>query len=63
MEFEMRYVWKILVGKREGRRTYHGMKSTWIVNIEMNLKRNRNVCSAGLEKDPVSGFCDHCNEY
>lgn len=60
----MRYEWKILVGKLQGRRTFRRMKRTYTVNIEMNL-RKIGICrmgSTGSEKDPVAGFCDHCNE-
>lgn len=40
------------------------MKRTCTDNIEMNL-REIGICGMGKtasERDPVAGFCDHCNE-
>jgi hypothetical protein len=55
MEFEMRYVWKILFGKLQGRRTCYRMKHTWLYNIEMNLTKI-GMCGVGTTGSEKNAF-------
>jgi hypothetical protein len=62
---EMRNVYKIFVGKPEGKRPLGRFKHRWEDNIKINFKKQdkrmwtRFICS---EQEPAVGICKHGNE-
>jgi hypothetical protein len=63
---EGRGVYRVLVGRTEGKRPLRTPRRRWDNNMKMDLRENRDpggeLDSAGSEWDPVTGFCEHCNE-
>jgi hypothetical protein len=59
---EMRNVYKILVGKPEGRRQFGRPRHRWEDNIRMDRVRSCELDSAGSGYGPVAGSYEHGNE-
>jgi hypothetical protein len=63
---ETRNAYRILVGKPEGKRPLGRPRRRWVVNIKMDLKRDRMGWYAldrtGSGQGPVEGSCEHGDE-
>jgi hypothetical protein len=63
---EGRGVYRVLVGRPEGKRPLGRPRSRWEDNIKMNLREIRidgaNWIQLAQDKGPVAGFCEHGNE-
>jgi hypothetical protein len=58
---EMRYVYKIVVGKPKRKRPLRRTRCRWENNIKMDLKEIQRKDSADLEYGLVAGFYEHGN--
>jgi hypothetical protein len=56
-----RNAYRILVGKREGKRTLRRQRRRWMNYIKMNLREIR-LCGMDWIGLAQEGFFEHCNE-
>jgi hypothetical protein len=60
-----RSVYRVLVGRPEGKKLLARPRRRWEDNINMDLREigiNRELDSAGSGYGPVAGFCEHGNK-
>jgi hypothetical protein len=58
----MRNAYKILIGKREGKRPPCRPRHRWEDNIQMNLKTGYELDPCASRKGPVAGSCEDDKE-